>query len=221
MAEPDRIVPTLKHDPVRLAVLISGGGTTMQNLAELIEAGRLNAKISVVISSREEAGGLERASRLKLPSFVVPRPGYDTAEAFSDDVFGLVRDTGADLVCMAGFLSLLTIPDDYAHNVINIHPALLPAFGGQGMYGRHVHKAVLAAGCKLSGCTVHFADPEYDRGPIIVQRACPVEEDDTPDTLAARVIEQERIAYPEAVRLLAAGRVAIEGPRTRIAPADA
>ncbi|MEX2672914.1 MAG: phosphoribosylglycinamide formyltransferase [Phycisphaeraceae bacterium] len=210
--------PTVEHDPIRLAVLISGGGTTMQNLAELINAGELNARISVVVSSNDQAKGLERANNLKLPSFVVPRKGYDSPRAFSDDVFRLVRDVKADLVCLAGFLSLIHIPDDYQHQVLNIHPALLPAFGGQGMFGQHVHQAVLAAGCKVTGCTVHFADNEYDRGPILVQRTCPVEDDDTAETLAARVAEQEKLAYPEAIRLIAEGRVTIENGRTRIAP---
>lgn len=214
------IVPEIRHRPVQLAVLISGGGTTMQNLAEQIEASRLRARISVVISSSEQAGGIARAEKLRLPNFVVPRKAYDTPAEFSDHVFSLIRDAGADLVCMAGFLSLLVIPDDFAHRVLNIHPALLPAFGGQGMYGRHVHQAVLDTGCKVSGCTVHFADQHYDRGPILVQRTCPVDEDDTPDTLAARVFEQECRAYPEAINLIAAGRVRIEGNKTRIAPAS-
>lgn len=213
------IVPEIEHDPVQLAVLISGGGTTLQNLAERIEAGTLRAKISVVISSNDQAYGLTRAKDLKVPAFVVPRKQYESPAEFSDHVFGLVRDAGADLVCLAGFLSLLVIPDDYAHRVLNVHPALLPAFGGQGMYGKHVHEAVIQAGCKVSGCTVHFADQHYDRGPIVAQRTCEVAEDDTPETLAARVFERECEAYPEAIQLVADRRVRIEGGRTWIAPA--
>lgn len=213
------IQPHIRHDPIRLAVLISGGGSTMANLARRIDAGELRARISVVIASNDTtaAPGLARARERNLPAFVVPRKGYDSVEAFSEHLFALVRDARADLVCMAGFLSLIRIPDDYAHNVINIHPALLPAFGGQGMYGKHVHQAVLETGCKVTGCTVHFADQEYDRGPILIQRTCCVAEDDTPETLAARVAEQEAQAYPEAVRLIAEGRVTIQGGRTRIA----
>ena len=211
--------PNAAKQPIRLAVLISGGGTTMLNLAKQIEQGQLNAKITVVIASNDTAAGIDRAQALKLPAFVVPRKSYDTPAEFSDHVFSLIRDAGADLVCMAGFLSLLEIPDDYADRVLNIHPALLPAFGGQGMFGKHVHKAVLDAGCKVSGCTVHFANQQYDRGPILVQRTCPVEETDTPDTLAARVFEQECLAYPEAIRLIADGRVSINAGRTHIAPA--
>lgn len=215
------VVPPIRHDPIRLAVLISGGGTTLQNLADRIADGSLRAQISVVISSKEGVYGLQRAADLKLPAFTVPRKAYPTPDQFSDHVFGLVRDAGVDLVCLAGFLSLLVIPDDYAHQVINIHPSLLPSFGGQGMYGHRVHEAVLDAGCKISGCTVHFADQTYDRGPILIQRACPVLEDDTPDTLAARVFEQECIAYPEAIRLIAQRRVVIDGRRTRILPQPA
>jgi len=207
-----------QRPPLRLAVLLSGGGTTLQNLAERINAGSLNAQIVVVIASNDRAFGTRRASDLGLPNFVVPRKGYDTTEAFSTHVFDLIRDAGADLVCLAGFLSLLTIPDDYAERVINIHPALLPAFGGKGMHGRHVHEAVIAHGCKLSGCTVHFADRTYDTGPIICQRSCTVHEDDTAETLAARVFEVECALYPEAVALIADGRVSIDGRRTRILP---
>jgi folate-dependent phosphoribosylglycinamide formyltransferase PurN len=116
-----------------------------------------------------------------------------------------------DLVCMAGFLSYWIIPERYLGRVMNIHPALLPAFGGEGMYGHHVHEAVLARGCKVSGCTVHFVNNRYDDGPIVLQRAVPVRAEDAPDDLAARVFEQECIAYPEAIRLFAEGRLRIEG----------
>jgi len=214
-------MPQADRKPLRLAVLLSGGGTTLRNIADRINAGTLNARVSVVIASNDKAFGIKRASDLSLPNFVVPRKAYDNTEAFSEHVFGLIRDSGAELVCLAGFLSLLVIPDDFAGKVINIHPALLPAFGGKGMHGQHVHQAVLEHGCKLSGCTVHFADQTYDTGPIIAQRSCPVLEDDTPQTLAARVFEVECELYPEAIALIAGGRVSIDGSRTRIAPAQA
>ncbi|MFW6060228.1 MAG: phosphoribosylglycinamide formyltransferase [Phycisphaeraceae bacterium] len=214
MAETVR--PKVRHSPLRLAVLISGAGSTMLNLAERIDAGTLSAEIGVVIASNDRAAGLARAEERGLPAFVVPRKAYDSPEPFSEHIFDLVRDAGADLVCLAGFLSLIRIPDDYLHNVLNIHPALLPAFGGQGMYGRHVHEAVINTGCKVTGCTLHFADNEYDRGPILIQRTCPVHDDDTPESLAVRVAEQEAQAYPEGIQLIADGRVTIEGRRTRI-----
>ncbi len=207
--------------PLKLAVLISGGGRTMQNIAEAIARGELDAKINLVVASNDTPGGaaakgIERAHALKLPTMVVPRKSYATVADFSQHLFGLVRDANCNMVALAGWLSLLEIPDDFAHRVVNIHPALLPAFGGKGMWGHHVHQAVLAAGCKVTGCTVHFCDQTYDTGPIIAQRTCEVSEDDTPDTLAARVFEQECIAYPHALQLIARGRVTIDGRRTRI-----
>jgi phosphoribosylglycinamide formyltransferase-1 len=132
-------------------------------------------------------------------------------------VFARCDDARADLVCLAGWLSLLALPASYQGRVMNIHPALLPGFGGKGMYGHNVHAAVLAHGCRVSGCTVHFVDERYDNGPIIVQRTCPVLDDDTPDTLAHRVFEEEKIAYPEAIRLFQEGRLRVEGRRVRIA----
>ena len=138
---------------------------------------------------------------------------------FSRQVFKLVDDAGADLVVLAGWLCLLEIPPKYAGRVMNIHPALLPSFGGKGMFGRRVHEAVIAHGCKVSGCTVHFVDAEYDSGPIIAQRTCPVLDDDTPESLAHRVFEEEKIAYPDAIRLFAQGRLTIEGRQVRVAPA--
>ncbi|QNN20951.1 phosphoribosylglycinamide formyltransferase [Planctomycetales bacterium ZRK34] len=186
--------------PFRLAVLISGGGRTLLNLADCIDRGEVDAEIALVISSRPDVAGVERAQQRGLPVKIVNRKEFQTAEIFSDVVWSYIREAEADLVCMAGFLSLLIIPDDFEGRVINIHPALLPKFGGQGMYGHHVHEAVLAADESESGCTVHIATNEYDRGPIILQRTCPVLAGDDPDALADRVFEQECVAYPEAVR---------------------
>ncbi len=205
--------------PIRLAVLLSGSGTTLQNLVQQISAGALSASIEVVIGSKPDAYGLVRAADLKLPSLVVARRDFATVQEASAQVFERIRQHEVDLVCLAGYLSLLAIPDDFVHRVINIHPALLPAFGGKGMYGQRVHEAVLSAGSKVTGCTVHYCDQSYDTGPIIVQRTCPVREDDTPYTLARRVFEQECLAYPEAIGLIGSGRVTVEGRRTRILPA--
>lgn len=204
--------------PIRLAVLISGGGTTLQNLLDRIAEGRLDASVVCVVSSKADATGLERARRANVPAFVVERKGCSSREEFSARILGHCRAAGAELVCLAGFLQLLPIPPDFAGRVMNVHPALLPAFGGKGYHGLHVHEAVLAAGVKVSGCTVHFADNEYDQGPIIVQRAVPVEENDTPETLQARVFVAECEAYPEAIRLYAQGRLRIEGRRVRVLP---
>ena len=202
--------------PYRIAVLISGGGTTLRNFVEKINAGRLPVEIALVVSSSPAARGLQIAADAGIPSAVVERKTFASQEEFSREIFDRCRRAKADLVAMAGFLKRVTIPDDFADRVVNIHPALVPAFCGQGFYGHHVHEAVLAYGAKLSGCTVHFADNQYDHGPVILQRAVPVLDDDTPDTLAARVFEAECEAYPEALRLLAEGRVAIKGRRVRI-----
>ena len=205
--------------PLRIAGLISGGGSTIANIVQYIGDGQFAAEVVLTICSNSHAGGIERMRGLGVDVEIVARKQFDSTEAFSDKVFSLVRDAKADLICLGGFLSLLRIPDDYTHRVMNIHPALLPSFGGHGMYGHHVHEAVLAAGCKVSGCTVHFADNEYDCGPIIVQRTCAVEEDDTLDTLADRVMAEERIAYPEAINLFAADRLRVEDQRVRVLPA--
>jgi formyltetrahydrofolate-dependent phosphoribosylglycinamide formyltransferase len=201
---------------LRLAVLISGSGTTLQNLIDRIQDQRLEAQIVQVISSQPEVAGIERARRAGLPTAVVTRKEAGSLEAFSGRIFELCRRQQADLVCMAGFLQLVTIPEDFRHRVLNIHPALIPAFCGKGYYGLHVHEAVLASGVKISGCTVHFADNEYDHGPIILQRAVPVHDEDTPETLAERVFRQECEAYPEAIRLFAEGLLQVRGRRVLI-----
>lgn len=204
------------NDPIRLAVLISGNGTTLQNLIDSIAEGRLRARIVFVVSNFADAYGLTRAERAGVPSAVVERKECASAADFSKRIFALCRGAGANLVCMAGFLQLLHIPEDFRWKVMNIHPSLIPAFCGQGYYGPHVHEAVLAHGVKVSGCTVHFADNVYDHGPIILQRTVPVLDADTPETLAARIFEEERLAYPEAIRLFAEGRLHVDGRLVRI-----
>ena len=183
--------------PATLAVLISGSGTTLQNLIDRGADGSLPATIVSVVASRPGIFGIERAERAGLPVTVVERKPVET---FSERVFAAVRNSGADLVILAGWLHLLRIPPDFENRVLNIHPSLLPAFGGPGMYGRHVHEAVLASGATVSGCTVHFADNSYDTGPVVLRREVPVLDGDTPDTLAARVYAAECEAYPEAIR---------------------
>ena len=194
--------------PLRLGVLLSGGGRTLLNLLDEIEAGRLDAEVAVVIASRD-CKGVERARSAGLDVHVVPYKQMPDTETYSARLVELLDAAAVDLVVLAGFLSLWTVPEHYAGRVMNIHPALLPSFGGKGMWGHHVHEAVLKRGCKVSGCTVHFVTNEYDAGPIVVQRTVPVRASDTPDELAARVFEQECIAYPEAIRLFAAGQLRI------------
>ncbi|HEY2827263.1 MAG TPA: phosphoribosylglycinamide formyltransferase, partial [Pirellulales bacterium] len=189
---------------------ISGGGTTLRNLLKKIAAGKLDAKIELVISSSSKAGGLEFARAAAIPTLVVPQSNFPTPQEFSEAVFGPCRQAGVHLVVMAGFLKHVLIPADFKHRVTNIHPALIPNFCGAGMYGQRVHEAVLQSGARMTGCTVHFVDDEYDHGPIILQRSVPVLEDDTPDKLAARVFAAECEAYPEALRMIAKGRVRVE-----------
>ncbi len=198
---------------LQLGVLISGGGRTMLNLLECIDRGELDARVAVVISSLSQARGVERARNAGLPVEIVRRKDFADVASFSASIDETLARHDVELVVQAGFTCFWQIPDRWANRVMNIHPALLPKYGGKGFYGHHVHEAVLAAGEAESGCTVHFANNEYDAGPIILQRRCPVQPDDTPDTLAARVFEQECLAYPEAIRLFAAGKLSVEGNR--------
>ena len=204
--------------PIRLGVCISGGGTTLLNFIDRIADGRLNATVATVVASRRKVLGVERAQAAGLPVEVVHRRRYADVDSFSQALFDAMRRAQVDLVTLAGWLWLIRVPDDFAGRVMNIHPALIPSFCGEGCYGHRVHEAVLAYGAKVSGCTVHFADNVYDHGPVIVQRTVPVHEDDTPDTLAARVFEQECEAYPEAIELFGQGRLKIEGRRVRVLP---
>jgi len=200
---------------IRLAVLLSGSGTTLQNLLDRIADGRLAARIVLVVSSNPHAFGLQRAEQAGIPTAVVERKACADDREFSNRIFTLCRQADAQLVCMAGFLKLLLIADEFRGRVLNIHPSLIPAFCGHGYYGNRVHEAVLASGAKVSGCTVHFADNEYDHGPIILQRPVPVLDTDTEETLARRIFEQECEAYPEAIQLVVENRLVIEGRRVR------
>jgi formyltetrahydrofolate-dependent phosphoribosylglycinamide formyltransferase len=201
---------------IRLAVFLSGNGTTLQNLLDRIADGRLQAQIVLVASNNADAYGLVRAENVDIPTAVVDRKTFPSREDFSRNLFDLCRQHRVELVCLAGFLQLIQIPEDFQGRVMNIHPALIPAFCGKGYYGHYVHEAALAYGVKITGCTVHFCDNQYDHGPIILQRTVPIFDDDTADSLAARVFEQECETYPDAIRLFAEGRLRIEGRRVRI-----
>ncbi len=203
-------------NPLRLGVLLSGGGRTLLNILDNIKDGYLNAKVSVVISSLSTVAGVERAKNAGLDVKVVRKKDYPEIEEFSKHLVHELEAANVDLVIQAGWLCLWKIPPKYENRVMNIHPALLPSFGGQGMWGHHVHEAVLKAGCKISGCTVHFCTNEYDKGPIIIQRSCPAYDTDTPDTLASRVFEQECIAYPEAIRLFSENRLLVQNGIVKI-----
>jgi phosphoribosylglycinamide formyltransferase 1 len=209
-----------RTDRMKLAVLISGSGRTLKNLIDLAAEGELPIDIRLVISSSAHAGGLKFATEVAIPTRVLRREDLPAGSAgdlrYGDAIFSACREAAVDYVAMAGFLKLAPLPEDFVGRVVNIHPALIPAFCGHGMYGHRVHQAVLDAGVKVTGCTVHFVDNEYDHGPIIWQQPVPVFDDDTADTLANRVFEVEKEAYPHVLRLLAAGRVKLEGRRVTI-----
>lgn len=204
--------------PLPIAVLISGAGRSLQNLIARIEAGRLDAEIRLVVASNTTAKGLDIARAANLPTCVVRRNQHESDAAFSEAVFDELRDVSVELVVLAGFMKFLPIPPDFENRVINIHPALIPAFCGKGLYGRFVHQAVLDYGARLSGCTVHFVDNQYDHGPIILQQVVPVESGDTAETLAARVFAAEMELLPAAIQAIAAGRVRVEGRCVQVRP---
>ncbi len=209
---------TEADSPQRLpvAVLISGTGRTLKNINERVAAGTLDLDVRLVIASTPKATGVQFAADAGAPSRVLVRKDFDSDEAYSDALFAACRQVGAELVVLAGWLKLLVIPDDYHGRVVNIHPALIPSFCGKGYYGHHVHQAAVDYGVKLSGCTVHFVDNQYDHGPVILQKTVPVSHRDTADTLADRVFEAECEALPEALQLIAQGRVKLDGRIVRV-----
>ena len=197
-------------DKMPIAVLISGRGRTLRNILDKIDANELDVKINLVIGSKN-CYGLQFAEKRNIPTDVVESSQYSDIESFSEAVFAKCRRSMARYVVMAGYLSKLRIPQDFENRVLNIHPSLIPSFCGKGFYGRSVHEAALRQGVKVSGCTVHFVDNEYDHGPIILQKVVPVLEDDTTDTLSDRVLyDAEFKAYPEALQLLAEKKIQIE-----------
>ncbi len=200
------MTPSGTTSRLRLAVLISGSGRTLANLLERSATGSLAATVDLVLANRDHIGGLEIAAAAGVPTVVLPRAGLPLAD-WSNAVFDRCRAAGVDLVVMAGFLQLLEIPADFTGRVINIHPSLLPAFGGKGFYGDHVHRAVLERGCTVSGCTVHFVDNEYDHGRIILQQAVPVLPEDDHERLAVRVFKAECDTLPAAINQLATGEL--------------
>lgn len=200
----------------RIVVLISGGGTTLCNLLEKKAQGALDVEIIHVISSRADARGLEFARTHQIPTSVIESVQMNGLESFSQKIFEVCRSAHSNLVVMGGFLKRVLIPADFVNRVINIHPSLIPSFCGQGMYGLRVHQAVLDFGCKITGCTVHFVDNEYDHGPIIAQQAVPVLAADTAEILARRVFEAECQLYPQVINALAKGDVAVQDCRVQV-----
>ena len=203
--------------PLPIAVLISGTGRSLKNLIEKIRAGELDAEIRLVIASTSRASGLQYAEMANIPIKVIERSSFESDESFSREVFKHCTEKDVRYVIMAGYLRLLTIPQDYMGRVVNIHPSLIPSFCGKGKYGHLVHEAALEYGVKVSGCTVHFVNNDYDNGPVILQKVVPVYSNDTPQSLNDRVFyDAECVAYPEAIQLLAEERVHIDGRKVII-----
>jgi phosphoribosylglycinamide formyltransferase-1 len=203
---------------LRVAVLLSGEGTSLENLCEEIDAGRVPARVCAVVSSKREAGGLARAARRGIPAVAIPRKEHNKSRVFNDALHAALEPHDVELVALLGFLSIFEPRERYAGRVINVHPALVPAFSGKGFYGARVHRAVLESGVRVSGATVHFADDQYDTGPILLQGVVPVLASDTPERLGARVQAAERRLVPEAIRLIAEERVRLDGRRVEILP---
>jgi phosphoribosylglycinamide formyltransferase 1 len=199
---------------MRLAIFASGSGSNAEALMQAAEEREAPFSIELVVSNRMDAGVLDRAERFGIASRVLS-PGE---VADSNAILSVLREREVDAVALAGYLKMIPaeVVDAYRHRMLNVHPALLPSFGGHGMYGRNVHRAVIEAGVRWSGATVHLVDREYDTGPIVLQQIVPVEPDDSPETLAERVLEAEHVIYPLAVRLLAEDRLVVDGRRVRI-----
>lgn len=206
----------------RIAVLVSGGGTNLQALIDAQSRGEIKeGRLCAVISSSSDAFALQRAEKAGIPGYVVCRKDFPSNRAMTQALAQLLRELDIDLVVLAGFLYVLTkeLIDAYPNAIINVHPALIPSFCGEGAYGLHVHEQALAYGVKLSGATVHFVNEACDGGPIILQKSVPVEEDDTSQTLQRRIMEQaEWQLLPQAVSLFCQGRLQVEGRRVRIQP---
>ncbi len=202
----------------RIGVLASGGGSNMQAIMRGIDSGEINGEIVLVISDVPDAGVLEKAANAGTPTLVMRTKEYPTRDAYSAAIAQKFHEQQVDLVVMAGFMRIVTgaLINKFPQRIMNIHPALIPSFCGAGYYGHHVHEAVLDYGAKVSGCTVHFVEEAVDAGPIILQRYVPVLDDDTTATLSARILKEEHIAYPEAVKLFCAGQLTIEGRRVKV-----
>ena len=203
-----------------IAVLVSGHGrgSNFQAIVDACARSECTARVAVLVSLNPAAGAVERARKHNIPVEVIDPKAFASPEELDAEIVRRLKLYEVDLACNAGYMRLLTpvLIREYPHRIMNIHPALLPAFGGKGMYGRRVHEAVIASGAKFSGATVHFVDEEYDHGPIILQKTVPVEDDDTPETLAARVLAVEHEIYPQAIELFALGKLEVIGRRVRI-----
>lgn len=204
--------------PMKLAVFASGGGSNFQAILDAVDQGDLPADVVLCISDNDRAGALERAHRHDVPTAVLVPASYSSNEAYTADLLAVLSEHNVSFIALAGYLKKIPsrVVQTFHHRMLNIHPALLPAFGGKGLYGMRVHRAVLEYGVRWTGATVHLVEQEYDTGPVVLQTPVPVYPDDTAEELAERVLEVEHRIYPEALRLFAEGRVHIDGRTVRI-----
>jgi phosphoribosylglycinamide formyltransferase-1 len=196
---------------INMVVLASGGGTNLQAIIDNIEAGKVDAQIKAVISNNSKSGALERARRHNIQAIHLSHKQFATPEEFDQKLLSVLKENETDVVVLAGYMKMIspTVIREYKNKIINIHPALLPSFGGKGMYGIHVHEAVLESGVKITGVTVHTVDEVYDHGPILYQKCVPVLPDDTPESLQQRVLPHEHEAYSKVIQLFAEGKIEI------------
>ena len=203
---------------LRIGVFASGRGSNFRAILEAIEEGRLDAEVRLLLSNVSDSGAMKLAAEWDVPTACVSSQAFASRDLFVKAMLETLEEHGVKLIALAGYMKKVPseVVSAYRHRIVNIHPALLPSFGGKGMYGHHVHEAVLAHGCKVTGVTVHIVDEAYDRGPIVAQRCVPVEEEDTLESLAERVLKVEHRIYAETLQLFAEGRVEVRGRRVFI-----
>jgi len=212
----------MSRAPIRIAVMVSGQGrgSNMQAIIDACASGKINGKVALVLGVRDDAPAMERARAAGVKTLAISPKSFESDRGYSGAVLAALRENSIDLICLAGYMRVLgqNVVDAYRGRIMNVHPALIPSFCGKGMYGHHVHEAVIERGVKYTGVTVHLVDEDYDTGPIVLQTIVPVEQDDAPDTLAARVLEQEHATYTDAIALFAAGRLKLTGRKVRVMP---
>jgi phosphoribosylglycinamide formyltransferase 1 len=208
--------------PIRIAVMVSGQGrgSNMRAIADACHNGKINGEVALVLGVNDSAPAMENARACGIKTIAISPKNYPGTGQYDEAVFEVLEDYRIDLICLAGYMRVLgeKVVEKYRNRIMNVHPALIPSFCGKGMYGHHVHEAVIARGAKVTGATVHFVDADYDTGPIILQSVVAVEPDDTPDTLAARVLAVEHQTYTDAVALFSFNRLTIEDRKVRVSP---
>ena len=205
---------------IRIAVLVSGQGrgSNLQAIIDACASGKIDGQVALVLGVKEDAPAMQRAKEQGVPTLTVSPKGFPSDDDYDKAVYDALQANNIDLICLAGYMRLLghRVLAGYKNRIMNVHPALIPSFCGKGMFGHHVHEAVIARGVKFTGATVHFVDEEYDAGPIILQSVVPVQDDDTPDTIAAQVLKKEHETYTSAIALFADGRLEVKDRKVRV-----